>query len=97
MKSYFAKLLLVACLLLPLSAYAGELSFAELRRIADAGGSIGVNLDARKYSPNELMLIAQSLKHGAILTIKMKQQHLTANECVRIAHANPGRVRFVFD
>lgn len=73
-------------------------STSELRLIAQAGGSLIVDLSKHSYSASELIAIASSLSHGASLTIRMRQDgsELSATQCAQIARAKPGQVRFWF-
>lgn len=77
---------------------AAEKSTSELRLIAQAGGSLIVDLSKHGYSASELIAIASSLSHGASLTIRMRQDgsELSTTQCAQIARAKPGQVRFWF-
>lgn len=69
---------------------------AELRMIAQAGGSLILDLDKHAYSASELHTIAASLHKEATLTILAGPSALSAAECARIAKVAPGRVIFRF-
>lgn len=75
---------------------AGEKTVAELCQIAQAGGSLLVDLDKRLYSTIELATIAATLNHGATLTIKMGDNALSVSQCTQITRAKPGQVQFWF-
>lgn len=90
--------LCLIALLLATPCLAAEKSTSELRLIAQAGGSLIVDLSKHSYSASELIAIASSLSHGASLTIRMRQDgsELSATQCAQIARAKPGQVRFWF-
>lgn len=70
----------------------------DLRTIAQAGGSIEIDLAKKTYSLGELINLATSLNHGASLTLHLaKNTNLTAQQCAQIARAKPGKVKFIFD
>lgn len=89
---------LFICLLLTCSsAFAQEPNITELRAITQAGGSLIVDLDKKKYTTSELKMLAESLKYEATLTIKMSARNrLTVTQCAQIAQSNPGKVAFWF-
>lgn len=77
--------------------FAQEPNITELRAITQAGGSLIVDLDKRKYTASELKMLAESLKYEATLTIKMSAKNrLSVSQCVQIAQSNPGKVVFWF-
>lgn len=74
-----------------------EKSANELRLITSAGDSLIVDLRRHGYSVSELIAIASSLNHGASLTIRMQgSPELSTAQCIQIAKAKPGQVRFWF-
>ena len=92
-------LLCTLCLttLLTISAWAGGMSVNELRQIAQAGGSIVVDLEERDYSVTELAVVAAALAHGATLTIRVSdRKRLPVAQCLQIAKTRPGQVCFWF-
>ncbi|WP_302737749.1 hypothetical protein [uncultured Desulfovibrio sp.] len=97
MKISIFSLCLIA-LLLTSPCLAAEKSTSELRLIAQAGGSLIVDLSKHGYSASELIAIASSLSHGTSLTIRMRQDgsELSIAQCAQIARAKPGQVRFWF-
>ncbi|RRD69055.1 MULTISPECIES: hypothetical protein [unclassified Desulfovibrio] len=84
------------CALLTSPCLAGEKNVTELRQIAQAGGSLIVDMDKRRYTVTELINVASALIQGATLTIKMDDNALTVTQCAQIARAKPGQVRFWF-
>lgn len=97
MKISIFSLCLIALLLTSPCLAAGK-STSELRLIAQAGGSLVLDMSKHAYSTSELIAIASSLRHGASLTIRMRQDgsELSATQCAQIARAKPGQVRFWF-
>ena len=95
---YMSKVfVLVSCLmfLASISAWAGSMTANELRQIAQAGGSLILDMDEHKYSVTELVSVAKVLSNDATLTIRMGDgQRLTLAQCLQITKARPGRVRF---
>ena len=90
----------VACLalLLPLAAPCmaeGGKSVSELRQLAQAGGSLIVDMRNRRYTVTELLTIAAGLLPEATLTVKMDRgDELSAEECLQLARSHPGQIRF---
>ena len=96
MRKLLLSLCLAALLAVPALA-AGGMNVNDLRQIAQAGGSIIVDLDDRAYSVTELAAVAAALAHGATLTVKMDGKvRLSVTQCVQIAKARPGQVTFWF-
>ena len=87
---------LLLLLLLASPAIAASKNTQELRQIAQAGGSLIIDLDRSSYSVSELRQIALSLNHGATLTIRTGSKSLSVPECLQIIQARPGHVRFWF-
>ncbi len=84
-------------LLLASPCPAAEKNVSELRIIAQAGGSLVLDMSKHAYSTSELIAIASSLNHGASLTIRMQgSPELSTAQCAQIARAKPGQVRFWF-
>ena len=95
------KSLLVVGLAVLLSAatpcMAGEKSVSELRQIAQAGGSLIVDMRHRRYTVTELLTIAAGLQPDATLTVRMDRgNELSTAECLQLAQTHPGQIRFWF-
>ena len=94
------KHLFIACLTVLLIAapcMAGEKSVSELRQIAQAGGSLIVDMRHRPYTLTELLTIAAGLQPDATLTVRMDRgKELSTTECLQLARTHPGQIRFWF-
>lgn len=88
--------LMLLLLLASPAAAAATKNTQELRQIAQAGGSLIIDLERNSYSVSELRQIALSLNHGATLTIRTGSKSLSVPECLQIIQARPGQVKFWF-
>lgn len=94
-----AKVFLAVALLvfLAASAFAVGKSAVELRRLAQAGASLVLDLDKTPYTAVELEQIASSLASGCTLTIICADAvRLTTSQCLQIIRARPGQIVFWF-
>lgn len=78
-------------------ALAGGKSAVELRRLAQAGASLVLDLDKTPYTVVELEQIASSLAKGNTLTIISSDSgRLSTSQCLQLLRARPGQIVFWF-
>lgn len=91
---FFATILLTV---FSISAHSAGKTAVELRRIAQAGASLVLDLDKSSYTVVELAQIAASLAKGCTLTIiSADSGRLSTSQCLQIASAKPGQIIFWF-
>lgn len=93
MKKFLVVLFVALVCAQPYMARGAVKSAVELRQIAQAGGSLIIELANSGYSMAELLQIAQSLAAGATLTLKIDRagRYSTA-QLLQIVKARPGKI-----